>query len=51
MNLTSNGLLFLLTRYLQSILGHSSRMAGLMLSPLFAPLAVASPLAGRLTAR
>jgi DHA2 family methylenomycin A resistance protein-like MFS transporter len=51
MNLTSNGLLFLLTRYLQSILGHGPLTAGLMLLPLFAPLAVMSPLAGRLTAR
>ena len=51
MNLTSNGLLFLLTRYLQSILGHRPLTAGLMLLPLFAPLAVTSPLAGRLTAR
>jgi len=51
MNLTSNGLLFLLTRYLQSILGRSPLTAGLMLLPLFAPLAVTSPLAGRLTAR
>jgi MFS transporter, DHA2 family, methylenomycin A resistance protein len=50
MNLTSNGLLFLLTRYLQSILGHGPLTAGLMLLPLFAPLAVMSPLAGRLTA-
>jgi len=51
MNLTSNGLLFLLTRYLQSILGRSALTAGLMLLPLFAPLAMTSPLAGRLTAR
>jgi len=51
MNLTSNGLLFLLTRYLQSILGHSALDAGIMLLPLFVPLAVLSPLAGRLTAR
>ena len=51
MNLTSNGLLFLLTRYLQSILGQRPLTAGLMLLPLFAPLAVMSPLAGRLTAR
>jgi DHA2 family methylenomycin A resistance protein-like MFS transporter len=51
MNLTSNGLLFLLTRYLQSILGHRPLTAGLMLLPLFAPLAVTSPVAGRLTAR
>lgn len=51
MNLTSNGLLFLLTRYLQSVLGHSALDAGMMLLPLFVPLAVLSPLAGRLTAR
>jgi DHA2 family methylenomycin A resistance protein-like MFS transporter len=51
MNLTSNGLLFLLTRYLQTILGQRPLTAGLMLLPLFAPLAVTSPLAGRLTAR
>lgn len=51
MNLTSNGLLFLLTRYLQSVLGHSALTTGLMLLPLFVPPAVMSPLAGRLTAR
>ena len=51
MNLTSNGLLFLLTRYLQSILGYRPLTAGEMLLPLFAPLAVTSPVAGRLTAR
>lgn len=51
MNLTSNGLLFLLTRYLQSVLGHSALDAGLILLPLFVPLAALSPLAGRLTAR
>jgi DHA2 family methylenomycin A resistance protein-like MFS transporter len=51
MNLTSNGLLFLLTRYLQSVRGVSALAAGLMLLPLFVPLAVLSPLAGRLTAR
>lgn len=51
MNLTSNGLLFGLTRYLQSVLGHSALDAGMMLLPLFVPLAALSPLAGRLTAR
>lgn len=51
MNLTSNGLLFLLTRYLQSVLGHSALSAGVLLLPLFVPLAILSPLAGRLTAR
>ena len=51
MNLTSNGLPFLLTRYLQSVLDHDALNAGIMLLPLFVPLAVLSPLAGRLTAR
>lgn len=51
MNLTSNGLLFVLTRYLQSVLGRSALEAGIMLLPLFVPLAALSPLAGRLTAR
>lgn len=51
MNLTSNGLLFLLTRYLQSVLGKSALDAGAMLLPLFVPAAAAAPLAGRLTAR
>jgi DHA2 family methylenomycin A resistance protein-like MFS transporter len=51
MNMTSNGLLFLLTRYLQSVLGHGALAAGLMLLPLFVPLAVMSPLAGRVTSR
>ena len=51
MNLTANGMLFLLTRYLQSVQGHSAVAAGLMLLPLFAPMAVLSPLAGRLAAR
>ena len=51
MNLTTNGLLFLLSRYLQSVLGHSALVAGVMLLPLFLPPVIASPLAGRLTAR
>lgn len=51
MNLTTNGLLFLITRYLQQILGHDALDAGLMLLPLFIPLAGLSPLAGRFTAR
>jgi MFS transporter, DHA2 family, methylenomycin A resistance protein len=36
---------------LQSVLGYRALMAGLLLLPLFLPLAVISPLAGRLTAR
>jgi hypothetical protein len=51
MNVTANGTLFLLTRYLQSVLGHSALATGLMLLPLFAPIAVLSPAAGRLAAR
>ena len=51
MNLTANGTLFLLTRYLQSVRGHSALTAGLLLLPLFAPMAVLSPLVGRLVAR
>jgi DHA2 family methylenomycin A resistance protein-like MFS transporter len=51
MNMTANGVLFLLTRYLQSVLGHSALVTGLMLLPLFAPMAVLSPLAGRVAAR
>jgi MFS transporter, DHA2 family, methylenomycin A resistance protein len=51
MNLTSIGLLFLLTRYLQSVLGYRALTAGVLLLPLFVPVAIMSPLAGRLTAR
>lgn len=51
MNTTANGMLFLLTRYLQSVLGYGALAAGLMLLPLFVPLTVLSPLAGRVSAR
>ena len=51
MNLTSTGLLFLLTRYLQSVLGYRALPAGVALLPLFVPVVIISPLAGRLTAR
>jgi MFS transporter, DHA2 family, methylenomycin A resistance protein len=51
MNLTSIGLLFLLTRYLQSVLGYRPLTAGVLLLPLFVPVVIMSPLAGRLTAR
>jgi len=51
MNLTSIGLLFLLTRYLQSVLGYRALTAGVLLLPLFVPVVIMSPLAGRLTAR
>ena len=51
MNLTSGGLVFLLTRYLQQVHGQTALAAGVMLLPLFVPLAVLSLSAGRLTAR
>ncbi|MBO0804398.1 MAG: MFS transporter [Nocardiopsaceae bacterium] len=51
MNLTSNGLLFVVTRYLQTIQGHSAATAGLMLLAMSVPVPVMAPLAGRATAR
>jgi DHA2 family methylenomycin A resistance protein-like MFS transporter len=51
MNLGTLGLLFVLTLYLQRVLGHSALSAGLLLIPLFAPLSVLAPFAGRLTSR
>jgi MFS transporter, DHA2 family, methylenomycin A resistance protein len=51
MNLTANGLLFVMTRYLQTVLGHGAFAAGLMLLPMALPVAVLAPVAGRLTAR
>lgn len=51
MNLTSGGLIFLLTRCLQQVRGRTALEAGVMLLPLFVPLAALSPFAGRLTAR
>lgn len=51
MNLTSNGLLFVLTRYLQSAQGRSALEAGLMMLPIAAPVPLMAPLAGRATAR
>ncbi len=51
MNLCTLGVLFLLTLFLQSVQQHSPLTAGLMLVPLFAPLAIIAPLAGRVTSR
>jgi MFS transporter, DHA2 family, methylenomycin A resistance protein len=51
MNLGTLGLLFVLTLYLQRVQGRSALEAGLAVVPLFAPLTVLAPLAGRLTAR
>jgi DHA2 family methylenomycin A resistance protein-like MFS transporter len=51
MNLCTLGTLFVLTLYLQSVLGHSPLVAGLAVTLLFMPLAILAPLAGRLTSR
>lgn len=51
MNLTVNGMLFVMTRYLQTVLGHDAFAAGLMLLPMVTPVAVLAPAAGRVTAR
>src|SRR2546423_1594461 len=51
MNLGTLGTLFVLTLFLQSVQHHSPLVAGLWIVPLFLPLAVIAPLAGRLTSR
>jgi DHA2 family methylenomycin A resistance protein-like MFS transporter len=51
MNLCTLGAIFVLTLFLQSVLHYSPLAAGLAVLPLFAPLAVIAPLAGRLTSR
>jgi DHA2 family methylenomycin A resistance protein-like MFS transporter len=51
MNMVSNGALFVTTLYLQNVQRLSPLAAGLALLPLFVPLAVLGPPAGRLTAR
>jgi DHA2 family methylenomycin A resistance protein-like MFS transporter len=51
MNLASLGLIFVLTLYLQRVYGRSPLAAGVAVLPLFVPLGVLAPLAGRLTAR
>jgi len=51
MNLCTLGTLFVLTLFLQSVQGRSPLEAGLALVPLFAPLAVIAPLAGRIVSR
>jgi MFS transporter, DHA2 family, methylenomycin A resistance protein len=51
MNLGTLGLLFAFTLYLQRVQGRSALEAGLALIPLFAPLSIIAPYAGRLTAR
>jgi DHA2 family methylenomycin A resistance protein-like MFS transporter len=51
MNLGTLGLLFVVTLHLQSVQDRSPFAAGLALLPLFLPLTVLAPLAGRMTAR
>jgi DHA2 family methylenomycin A resistance protein-like MFS transporter len=51
MNLATLGMLFVVTLHLQQDQGRSPFSAGLALLPLFLPLSVLAPLAGRLTAR
>ncbi len=51
MNLGTLGTLFVLTLFLQKIQGRSPIDAGVAIVPLFAPLAIIAPLAGRLVSR
>jgi DHA2 family methylenomycin A resistance protein-like MFS transporter len=51
MNCGTLGLLFVLTLYLQRVQGRSALEAGLAMVPLFAPLSILAPFAGRLTAK
>jgi DHA2 family methylenomycin A resistance protein-like MFS transporter len=51
MNLGTLGTLFLLTLYLQRVHGLSPLAAGVAVLPLFLPLSLLAPIAGRLTAR
>jgi len=51
MNLATLGLLFLLTLFLQDLQHRSALGAGIAVLPLFLPLAILAPFAGRVTAR
>jgi MFS transporter, DHA2 family, methylenomycin A resistance protein len=51
MNLSSLGLLFVITLYLQEVRHDRALTAGIALVPLFAPLCALAPLGGRLVAR
>lgn len=51
MNLGTLGVLFVLTLFLQSVQHRSPLIVGVQMIPLFAPLAVIAPLAGRFTSR
>jgi DHA2 family methylenomycin A resistance protein-like MFS transporter len=50
MNLVFNGLLFVITLYLQDVRGLSALRAGLLVLPLAVPLVALAPVSGRLTA-
>jgi DHA2 family methylenomycin A resistance protein-like MFS transporter len=51
MNLTTLGLLFVVTLYLQDVRHDGALWAGIVLLPLFAPLSVLAPVGGRIVAR
>jgi DHA2 family methylenomycin A resistance protein-like MFS transporter len=51
MNLGTLGLLFLLTLYLQTVQHRSAVLAGVALLPLFVPLSLLAPAAGRIVGR
>ncbi|MGI5125514.1 MFS transporter [Pseudonocardia sp. CA-107938] len=51
MNLVLNGFLFVTTLFLQHVLHADPLAAGIALLPMFVPLAVLAPVAGRATAR
>jgi DHA2 family methylenomycin A resistance protein-like MFS transporter len=51
MNLVGNGSIFVITLYLQEVQHRDPLRSGLLLLPVFVPLAVLSPVAGRLAAR
>lgn len=51
MNFVGIGTIFIVTLYLQDVRHYSALLGGLSLLPLFIPLAILSPVTGRLTAR
>jgi MFS transporter, DHA2 family, methylenomycin A resistance protein len=51
MNLSTLGLLFVVTLYLQDVRHDGALTAGIVLLPLFAPLSILAPVGGRIAAR
>jgi len=51
MNLVGIGIVFVATLYLQTVQHHAAFVAGVMLLPLFVPLAALAPVTGRITGR